>query len=222
MVPASPEPEHTSPAIKQPVVPGALGFVHVPSEAPDAFVQMPPQHSASAPHTSPVWVQNETCAAQLPFLQRCPQHSVLFVHELPAVLQLPFNGVQALLPESPPPQVPLQHSASVVQAWLSEVHSVAPQLPPSHTSVQHSVATAHESPAVLQVPGGLVHTFSAGSQLAEQQSELAAHVAPASSQLAPPVPPEPEPALPALPPAPSEPESFLVVVPSSSSSPPQL
>jgi hypothetical protein len=79
-------------------------------------------------------VQNEGCAAQLPFLQSFAQQSPCALQELPAVLQVEFSGTQ---PASP--QVPLQHWAPLVQAWLSEVQSVLPQVPPLHTRVQHSV-----------------------------------------------------------------------------------
>jgi hypothetical protein len=60
-------PLHTSPAIKQPVVPGEDEAVQSPSVAPDCLLQMPVQHSVSAPHASPVWEQNEAFAEQLPF-----------------------------------------------------------------------------------------------------------------------------------------------------------
>lgn len=196
-------PLQTSPAMRQPVVPGAEAGLHKPSVAPDALPQMPVQHSVSAPHTSPVCEQNEGLAEQFPFEQRCEQQSVLVLHVLPAVLHDPLSGVQTPAPASVELHLPPQHSALLVHAWLSLTQMSVPQLPPSQTSVQHSVETEHDSPATLHCPGGLAHAWSAGSQNAEQQSPLLAQLVPVSSQLGftstpPPVPP---PAVPPLAPA---------------------
>lgn len=162
--PDAPAPQ-TMPATMHPVVPGALGSVHTPTDAPDFFVQMPAQQSVSFAQMSLVWVQNETLPAHTPLLQTCEQHSLLPPQVLPAVLQAVLSGSQPELP-----QLPLQHWASLVQGCWSDVQSVAPHLPPSHTSVQHSVGAVQESPAALQPPTGFVHVFSVESQLAEQHS----------------------------------------------------
>ena len=66
--PAAPAP-HTSPASLQLVAPGALGVVHRPTEAPEAFTHSPAQHSASVPHASPVCVQNDGAPEQRPLSQ---------------------------------------------------------------------------------------------------------------------------------------------------------
>ena len=59
----------TCPATVQPPEPGAVATLHVPSVAPTAFVQIPPQHSTSVLHTSPVCVQKEGVLEQKPPLQ---------------------------------------------------------------------------------------------------------------------------------------------------------
>jgi hypothetical protein len=66
MPPSGVTPPHTAPATKQPVVPGAAGALHVPSVAPAALPQMPPQHSRSFEHASPFCMQNEPPAVQDP------------------------------------------------------------------------------------------------------------------------------------------------------------
>ena len=87
-----------------------------PDVAPWAFVQMPLQHCASVAQISLVCVQNDPLLEQIPLLQNFEQHSKFCVHELPVVRQV-FSGVHL-----PPPQVPPQHSAFVVHAWLSLMH----------------------------------------------------------------------------------------------------
>jgi hypothetical protein len=163
---------HTWPAIKQPVVPGASGSLHVPTAAPDCLVQIPPQHSMSFAQTSPVCVQNDGLAEHLPFAHSSEQHSLWPLQVFPAVLHSVFSGRQ--LPEL---QLPLQHSASLVQVWLSETHTVEPQVPPSQTSVQHSVGDEQASPDALHSPTGFVQTFRTGSQFAKQQSSCDEQVA---------------------------------------------
>jgi hypothetical protein len=147
-------PLQTSPAMRQPVVPGAEAGLQRPSDAPDAFPQMPVQHSVSTPQTSPVCEQNEGLAEQFPFEHRCEQQSVFALQVFPAVLHDVLSGVHTPAPASLALHVPLQHSAPLVQAWLSLMHKLEPQLPPSQTSVQHSVEVAQDSPATLHSPGG--------------------------------------------------------------------
>jgi hypothetical protein len=58
----------------QRVLPGA-GTLHVPSVAPAAMLQIPPQQSPPCTHASPVWMQYDPPSAQCPSLpQRCEQH----------------------------------------------------------------------------------------------------------------------------------------------------
>src|SRR5262249_9821338 len=77
------------------VLPGA-GTSQVPSVAPAAMLQMPPQQSTPRTQTSPVWMQYDPPSTQLLFLQRCEQQSSLVPHELPAVLQELLSGVQVV------------------------------------------------------------------------------------------------------------------------------
>jgi hypothetical protein len=143
--PVAPAPQ-TWPAIKQPVVPGASGSVQVPTAAPDCLVQIPAQHSSSVAHASPVWKQNDGRPEHLPPEQYLEQHSPWPPQVLPAVLHSVFSGWHTAFA-----QVPLQHCALPVQAWLSEVHAFAPQRPPSHTTEQHSVGAVQLAPPGLQL-----------------------------------------------------------------------
>jgi hypothetical protein len=126
-------PPHTSPATAHPVVPGAVGVPQVPTVAPEALLQRPPQHSMPVRQTLPVVVQNEPPGSHVPFVQTFEQHSEFAVQPLPVVRHAGLSGVQ-----TPAPQVPLQHWAELVQAWLSEVHWLPLHFPPSHANVQHS------------------------------------------------------------------------------------
>ncbi len=189
---------HTVPAMWQPPAPGPVGTLQVPSVAPLAFVQMPPQHSPSCEHASPVCVQNDGLPEHMPFTQYCEQQSPLPAQLLPEVLQAVFSGLQVLPPSAPAAQLPLQHWASLVHAWLSLVHTVPPHVPPLHTMVQQSVGDVHAAPCCAQVPIGFTQVCSVWSQLAEQQSLFDAHVVPTIWQLALPSAP-----LSAAPPLPS-------------------
>jgi hypothetical protein len=197
--PVAPSP-HTWPAIKQPVVPGALGSPQVPTATPDCLVQIPVQHSASVAQRSLICRQNDGCPEHRPPEQYLEQQSPCPAQVLPAVLHPEFSGWHR-----PLVQVPPQHCAPLVHAWLSETHTLAPQRPPSQTSVQHSVGAAQLSPAALQLPAGVVQVFRFGSQFAEQQSACEAQVVPAglqsvlTSMLASPPPPAPPPAPPGVP-----------------------
>ena len=62
----APAGEQTEPAVVQLPAPGAAATPHVPSVAPAALVQSPPQQSRSAEHASPFCTQNEEAAAQIP------------------------------------------------------------------------------------------------------------------------------------------------------------
>jgi hypothetical protein len=71
-----PQPLQYSPSTPpvQRVAPG-FGALHVPSVAPAALVQMPPQQSLPRTHASPDWMQYDPPRAQWPSLpQRCEQH----------------------------------------------------------------------------------------------------------------------------------------------------
>ncbi len=164
----TPPPPHTVPAMVQLPPPLPAATAHKPS-GPVVFLQMPPQHSVSVEHASPVWVQNDGCPLQSPLLQNLEQHSPPAVHGLPLVLQLPLSGVHA-----PALQTPPQHSSLAVHAWLSATQSVSEHLPDTHENVQHSLPVVQATPGALQVPTGFPHFFVATSQLAEQHSPLVA------------------------------------------------
>jgi hypothetical protein len=96
--------------------------------------------------TSPVCPQKEPLV-HTPPRQSLEQQSSLVAHVLPVVRQVGFKGAQA-----PPVQVPLQHCAELVQAWVSETHCDPPHVPASQTSVQHSWGLAHALPPGRQSP----------------------------------------------------------------------
>lgn len=112
-------------------------------------------------------MQYEAASEQVPFWQRCEQHSVLAAHGLPAVLHAALSGRH-----TPAAQVPLQQVADEVQAALSatQVDRLDAQKPPTQERLQQSVEYWHGSPGSehratdeLQVPE-LV------SQIPEQQT----------------------------------------------------
>jgi hypothetical protein len=106
---------------------------------------------------------------------------------LPAVLHEPFKGTQVPAAPALPLQLPLQHCAELVQAWLSDVHCVEPHPPPLQTKVQQSCGTVQELPDPLQGPDA--QTFTCESQAPEQQSTLAPQTSPRSRHEPPPVAP---------------------------------
>jgi hypothetical protein len=163
----------------------------VPSAAPAAFVHLPPQHSMSVAQASPVWVQNEAAAPQMPFWQR-PEQQVCVpasppVHGLPDVRQVVERGVQV-----PPPHLPPQHCASVVQAAPSAVHWAVEHEPFTHANVQHSVLALQAAPEAVQFLAAAVQVFVVGSQSFDWQSVFAVHAVPPGDWPMPvPVPPGP-------------------------------
>ncbi len=133
------------PATAQPGTPGVLGCPQRPTVAPACLLQEPPQHSASAAHTSPFCVQYEPLA-QRPPRQSFEQQSFPVVHALPLVRHDGLSGAQT---PSPPVQLPLQHWAELEQGWLSEVHCEPPHRPLLQTNVQQSCGMVHEAPPGL-------------------------------------------------------------------------
>ena len=152
-------PPQSTPAGRQLPAPGALGTLQVPSTAPVALVQTPPQHSVFVEHTSPVWVQNDGWAEQIPALQNLEQQSELPAQGLPAVLHVPLSGLQKPVVAS---QVPLQQSDEATHPWLSGMQSLLSQTPPTQVNVQHSLPAAHAAPGALHVPTGDTHFFEIG------------------------------------------------------------
>jgi hypothetical protein len=118
----------------------------VPSVAPFAIVQTPPQQSVWCAQTSPDWPQKDE-ALQWPALQRPEQHSASVAHALFNVLQFGLSATQ-----EPFVQVPLQHSPALLHAAPSDVHAPRLQTPPEQTPVQHSPALVHAAPSFSQPP----------------------------------------------------------------------
>jgi hypothetical protein len=114
---------------------------HVPSVAPIALAQRPPQHSLSAAHASPNWVQNDGCPSQAPLVQSFEQQSPFIVHELPAVRHDGFSGAHL-----PALQFALQHWPDVEHDSPWDVHGVPPHVPLSQMTVQQSCGLAHALP----------------------------------------------------------------------------
>jgi len=116
-------------------------------------------------HTSPVWMQNEAPSLHTPPWHSFEQHWSLPEHGLPAVWHAVVSAWQA-----PPAQLPLQHAAESVQAWLSAVHVPAPHRPALHAIEQHSVENVQASPVVVHLLMEATQLWLAGSQSPEQQS----------------------------------------------------
>ena len=88
----------------QPGTPVTSGIEQVPSVAPIALAQRPPQHSLSVAQASPNWVQNDGCPSQMPLVHSFEQQSPFIVQELPDVRHDGFRGAHV-----PPLQFWLQH-----------------------------------------------------------------------------------------------------------------
>jgi hypothetical protein len=163
--------EQTSPAGVQSDTPATAGTPQTPRLAPEAFVQAPPQQSASVAQASPSCVQKDGLPSQTPFVQSFEQQSALPAQGLPLVLQLGLRGAHVFVPAA---QLPPQHWESELQAWLSAVHWVAPQVPLPHTNVQHSGPAAQVAPAALHrpFPGPPPSVQPASSQLVALPSVL--------------------------------------------------
>jgi hypothetical protein len=204
----------------QRVEPGA-GTSQVPSVAPAAMLQIPPQQSPPRTHASPVWMQYEPPSAQCPPVQRCEQHWSFVEHVLPAVRQVTLSGTHVV-----PLHVPLQHvaePASFEQLCPSETHWAAAQKPLAQLSEQQSVGALHCVPCAEHRPTTEVHVLVLGSQTPVQQVEPFVHgslktphdtepsggaslVLEASPPAAPPVPtPPPVPLVPPVPPTETSP-----------------
>jgi hypothetical protein len=168
--------EHAWPAGVQPPAPEALTTLQVPSVAPAAMVHLPPQQSRSAEQASPFWVQKDAATEQRPFWQRPEQQSPFFPQGLPDVLQLVLSGVQV-----PPPHLPPQHWASVVQAALSAVHWLVEHLPSAQEKVQHSLLALQAAPDATQDIAAASQAWLVVLQLPDWQSLFPEHVAPPGS-----------------------------------------
>jgi hypothetical protein len=172
------------------------GGPHLPTVAPAAMSQMPPQQSIELEHTSPVWMHQPGVRAHVPLLQKPEQQSPLAPHGLPAVLQNVLIGWQA-----PFVQVPLQHAPFALHGWLSATQLVA-QTPLLQLSEQQSVPVAHAPPCETHLPTDEPHVPVAASHVPEQHCVALWHAVP--------VAPQPGPTL-ASPPA--EPGSMVLVEP---------
>ncbi len=108
--------------------------------------QLPLQQSPCMLQTSPCWLQNEL-GEQMPALHSCEQHWPFVMHVLPRVLQSGLSGTQFPLVQFLP-----QHSALVMQLWLSDVHFGQSQTPPLHVWLQQSLFAVHADPRFRQLP----------------------------------------------------------------------
>lgn len=124
----------------------------MPSDAPLAFMQEPPQHSLSRLQASPFCVQNEGAPLHTPFEHRPEQHSALPPHVLPDVLHAVLSGAQVPLLHTPP-----QHSPSLLHEPLSAVHCLSEHLKSTHEYEQQSGPEPQSSPAMTQAPATRVH-----------------------------------------------------------------
>jgi hypothetical protein len=204
-----PQPLQRTPSCVQLPTPEVPTSMQVPSVAPEAFEQKPPQQSRSRAQTSPGWMQNEEPSAHLPPVQSPeqqpparPPSPLVAVHGLPAVRQALLSATHL-----PPAQLPLQQADESVQAWLSAVQlDTLAQTPllVSHCRLQQSVATAHELPAPLQVLTDEAQVLATGSQFPVQHCAFVVHATPTTPQVTPTPPVSPEPPCPdaPLPPVP--------------------
>ena len=122
-----PHPLQRTPSCVHWPVPVVAMSPQTPWVAPAAIEHRPPQQSRSREQTSPGWMQNEEPSAHLPPVQRPeqqpparPPSPAVVVQGLPAVRQAVFSGWHL-----PLVQVPLQHSAEVLQVALSAVQLAA-------------------------------------------------------------------------------------------------
>jgi hypothetical protein len=127
----------------------AAGAEQMPSVAPCAMLQMPPQQSNEFAHVSPVWMQNDG-GWQVPAGQYFEQQSPAAPHALPCDLQPAPGLIAAHLPLA---QLPPQHSPLAVQARPSDVHGAAAHWPATQLKLAHCVFTVHGVPAA---PGFLI------------------------------------------------------------------
>jgi hypothetical protein len=149
------------------------GGPHVPTVAPAAMLQLPPQQSEAIEQTSPVWMQNDDPSEQVPLEQSFEQHSLPSAQVLPAVLHEAFRGAQVPFVHCPP-----QQSPAAVHAPLSEMHAAPLQVPLVQLRPQHDVAVVQLAPAGMQLLKVVAHVFVAVSQVPEQQVGCAEHRSP--------------------------------------------
>jgi hypothetical protein len=168
LIPVVPRGPHESeqqvllqPAVVQSVPAGLQGAPPIvaqrPSAAPPTLSQLPPQHSASVAHESPVCVQYERLAQCFVASHCFEQHSSFVALGLPSVRHVPPPSARHL-PVAPISHLPLQHSSFVVQASAGEsaLHCVAEHLEPMHAFVQHCGPLVHAASAGRQLPPLLV------------------------------------------------------------------
>lgn len=84
----------------------AASTPHVPTTAPAATLQTPPQQSPAWAQMSPVCAQNEDARSQTPPVQYFEQQSLLLAQVLPLILHVVSSVTHA-----PLVQVPLQQLA---------------------------------------------------------------------------------------------------------------
>ena len=169
------------------------------------MLQLPVQHSASRPQTSPACVQKELPMLHLPAAQSCEQQSAFSLQSLPEVLQVRLSGAQ-----SPASQEPLQHSLESPQAPPSDEQALAEQLPAWQLRPQQSVPTLHATPGPPHACDTGAHRFEAASHRPEQQLALSRQASPNLAHCTPGtliMPPAPAVSSPAAPPSPAPPDA---------------
>ena len=109
-------------------------------------MQTPPQQSEGAPQESPTWPQKDD-GEQTPCAQSFEQQAELCVQALPVVEHVVLSGVHVCAV----PQVPLQHSRSVVHALLSDVQLGKTHTAPTQLPLQQSDACVQAPPRRRQL-----------------------------------------------------------------------
>ncbi len=129
------------------------------------MLQTPVQHSPLSEQMSRGCTQYDAPSSQYPAWHRPPQHWVLDVQGLPAVLQLRLSALQTAPTQDCP-----QHSALLWHAAPSAVHCLGAHFPPRQLMLQHSEARVQAVPATLQTLIDETQVPRVKSQRPEQQS----------------------------------------------------
>jgi hypothetical protein len=149
--------------------------------SPMSDEQSPVQQSLLLMQMSFVWMQKDDCRTHVPPGLHSPEQHVVetppsggAVQGLPADEHDVLSGVQVIVVAPPSADVLVphfcpQHSASVVQGWLSATHALA-HVPPLHESEQQSSPDPHVAPAPWQFTMDAAQVWLVGSHLFEQQS----------------------------------------------------
>jgi hypothetical protein len=130
------------------VAPLAGASAQVPSVAPLAMLQRPPQHSTAVRHVSPTCRQKDGAGEQTPSTQYFEQQSVATSHGLPDVRHASLSGAH-----DPFVHVPPQHSSFAEHSSPSATHWPSEHSPPMHENEQQSGPVSHSAKAGAQTSG---------------------------------------------------------------------